>query len=186
VRFDEATARAMGRTSQGVRGIRLRADDRVVGMVVVDNAAADVFLLTACENGYGKRTPLADYPIKGRGGLGVINIQARPGSRNGAVIGMRLCRDADDIMYITEGGMIVRSPVADTRPMGRNVQGVRMINLKEGDRLVAVEIVARKDLEDYGLVDNGGEGPAELGNDGLGAEEPAFEDPPPSDGADDE
>ena len=70
--------------------------------------------------------------------------------------------------------------------MGRNTQGVRLVNLKEGDRLVAVEIVARKDLEAYGLVDNGGEGPAELGDGDLGAEEPALEDPPPSVGADDE
>jgi DNA gyrase subunit A len=161
VRFDEAAARAMGRTSQGVRGIRLRQGDRVVGMVVVGNPE-ELYLLTACENGFGKRSPLGDYPIKGRGGLGVINIQARPGARNGDVIGMRLCRDDDDVMYITAGGMIVRSPVADTRPMGRNVQGVRMINLKEGDRLVGVEIVARKDLEEYGLVDNG-EGEPETG-----------------------
>jgi DNA gyrase subunit A len=122
-------------------------------MVVVDDPHS-TYLLTACRHGYGKRTPLDDYPVKGRGGLGVINIQAKPGGRNGDVIGVRLCRDEDDVMYITEGGMIVRSPVGQTRPMGRNVQGVRMVNLRDGDALVALEIVSRKDLESYGVVED--------------------------------
>jgi DNA gyrase subunit A len=147
MRFDESGARAMGRTSYGVRGIKLREGDRVVAMVVVQTE--DASLLTACENGHGKRTPIADYPIKGRGGLGVINIRA--GGRNGEVIGMRRCHDDDDVMYITKDGMIVRSPVAETRPMGRNVQGMRLVNLKKGDQLVGVEIVTRRDLEAFGL-----------------------------------
>ncbi|MCP3916696.1 MAG: DNA gyrase subunit A [bacterium] len=149
-RFAESAARAMGRTSYGVRGIKLREGDRVVAMVVVKSDEA--YLLTVCENGYGKRTPIADYPVKGRGGFGVINIRA--GGRNGEVIGMRHCHGDDDAMYITEGGMIVRSPVAETRPMGRNVQGMRMVNLKRGDRLVGVEIVTRRDLEAYGVTED--------------------------------
>jgi len=120
-------------------------------------AEPDTFLLTACKHGYGKRTPIEDYPIKGRGGLGVINI--RTTERNGDVVGMSSCRDADDVMFITAGGMIVRSPIADTRPMGRNTQGVRLVNLKEGDGLVGIEIVTATDLEAFGQV-NGAAAPA--------------------------
>ena len=144
IRFHEARARAMGRTTYGVRGIRLRPGDRVVDMVVADPSAD---LLTACEHGHGKRTPIADYPIKGRGGLGVINIRTE--GRNGEVIGAVLCHDQDEILFITESGMIVRSPVGETRPMGRNTQGVRLVNLKEEDRLVGIEIVTAEDLEQY-------------------------------------
>ena len=145
IRFDEAAARAMGRTSRGVRGIRLAAEERLVGLVV---AKPDTYLLTSCEFGYGKRTPIDDYPIQGRGGQGVINI--RTSQRNGLVVGLDRCADADDVMFITESGMIVRSPVADMRPMGRNTQGVRLVNLKEGDRLVGVQVVTAADLEEYG------------------------------------
>ena len=144
IRFDEKAARSMGRTSTGVRGIRLLGEDRVIGLVVAD---PDAFLLTACSNGYGKRTPIADYPIKGRGGQGVINIQA--GERNGLVVGISLCREADDAMFITAQGMIVRSPVAEMRPMGRNTQGVRLVNLKEDDQLVAMETIRADELEEY-------------------------------------
>jgi len=177
VRFDEAAARAMGRTSRGVRGIKLREGDRVVAMVVVKTD--DAFLLTATENGYGKRTPISDYPVKGRGGLGVINIRA--GGRNGEVVGMRRCHEDDDVMFITEGGMIIRSPVSDTRPMGRNVQGMRMVNLKEGDRLTGVEIVTRSDLEAYGLAEdeNGQEGGAGDVDDAGSGPLPPIEDVPP-------
>ncbi len=147
IRFDEKAVRSMGRTSFGVRGIRLREGDVVVGMIVVSEAA---FILTACEHGHGKRTPTDDYPIKGRGGLGVINIRTE--GRNGKVVGMVMCREADEAMFITETGMIVRSPIADSRPMGRNTQGVILVNLKENDRLVAVELVSAEDLEQYGHV----------------------------------
>ena len=144
MRFDEADARSMGRTSYGVRGIRLLGEDRVVDMIV---AAPDTFLLTACEKGFGKRTPIEDYPIKGRGGQGVINIQAE--ERNGPVIGMVSCREDDEVMLITQSGMIVRSSVAEMRPMGRNTQGVRVVNLKDGDKLVGVELVSAEDLTQY-------------------------------------
>jgi DNA gyrase subunit A len=150
IRFDEKAARAMGRTSRGVRGVRLLADDRVVGMVV-SPPEADATVFTATENGYGKRTLIEDYPIKGRGGQGVINIKTS--GRNGHAIGIALCADGDDVMFITAGGMIVRSPVAGMRPMGRGTQGVRVINLKEDDGLVATEIVYAADLEAFGLND---------------------------------
>jgi DNA gyrase subunit A len=148
IRFDEKAARSMGRTSYGVRGIRLLRDDRVVGMLVA--STEDTFILTACEHGHGKRTPIADYPVKGRGGQGVINIRTE--GRNGNVIGLVLCKEQDDMMFITEQGMIVRSPVADSRPMGRNTQGVILVNLKEGDRLVGVELVSAEDVEAYARV----------------------------------
>jgi DNA gyrase subunit A len=147
IRFDEASARAMGRTSYGVRGIRLRGGDRLVDMLVADPQA---FVLTACEHGHGKRTPVVEYPVQGRGGYGVINI--RTGGRNGSVVGMSLCRDADEVMFITAQGMIVRTPVSEMRPMGRNTQGVILVDLKEDDRLVAIEIVDATDLEDYAKV----------------------------------
>ncbi len=144
MRFDEAGARAMGRTTRGVRGIRLRGDDLVVGMVVADETA---HLLTACERGHGKRTPVADYPIKGRGGQGVINI--RTSGRNGPVVSVALCSEGDDVMFITQSGMIVRSNVSDLSSMGRNTQGVRLVNLKPGDLLVAVEVVSGSDIERF-------------------------------------
>ncbi len=147
VRFDEQAVRAMGRSARGVRGIRLKEGDAVVGMAVVAAEDPGAYILTACERGYGKRTPLEEYPIKGRGGQGVINIRTQ--GRNGAVVSVRLCREADDVMFITEKGMIVRSRAADISSMGRNTQGVRLVNLKEDDRLVAAAIVAAEDLERF-------------------------------------
>lgn len=146
IRFDESAARSMGRTSRGVRGIKLKPDDYVVGLIVAD---PDAYLLTACQHGHGKRTPLEEYPVKGRGGQGVINI--RTSGRNGPVVGLALCRDGDDVMFITASGMIVRSRVADMRPMGRSTQGVRLVNLKSDDELVAMQVVSAEDLEEYGL-----------------------------------
>jgi len=145
IRFDERAARSMGRTSHGVRGIRVLEGDQVVGMVLADDDEAS--LLSACEHGHGKRTLVGDYPIKGRGGQGVINIRTE--GRNGLVVGIALCRDEDEVMFITQGGMIVRSPVSDSRPMGRNTQGVILVDLKDEDRLVGIEVVTAEDLEQY-------------------------------------
>ncbi|MGK0216801.1 MAG: DNA gyrase subunit A [Planctomycetota bacterium] len=144
-RFDEASVRSMGRTSRGVRGLRLKEGDEVIGLVV---AQADAFLLTACENGHGKRTPMADYPIKGRGNMGVINI--RTTERNGPVVAVRLAQEGDDVMYISEGGMIVRGHVTDISSMSRNTQGVKLVNLKKEDKLVAIAMVQAEDLERFG------------------------------------
>jgi DNA gyrase subunit A len=144
IRFDEKAARSMGRTSFGVRGIRLREGDHVVGVLV---ANPDSFILTACEHGHGKRSAVTEYPVKGRGGQGVINIQT--GERNGLVVGLALCLEADEAMFITAQGMIVRSPVNEMRPMGRNTQGVRLVNLKDEDQLVAVEVINAVELEEY-------------------------------------
>ena len=141
----------MGRSSRGVKGAKLLGDDQVVGMVV---AEPDAFLLTASVNGYGKRTQLSDYPIKGRGGQGVIDI--RTTERNGKVITAKFCREEDEAMFITESGMIVRTAIADISTVGRNTQGVRLVNLKDGDSLVSVEIISSADLERF--VDEEGEG----------------------------
>ncbi len=145
VRFDEQAARSMGRTAGGVRGVRLTAGDRVIAMQVADPTEDALTVVTACERGYGKRTPLEDYPIKGRGGQGVINIKVS--ERNGEVVGMRLCRSEDDLLFITLSGMIVRISAVEMRPMGRNTQGVRLVNLKDDDGLVALEVVTQDDLE---------------------------------------
>ncbi len=142
IHFAESAVRGMGRTSRGVRGIKLKEDDQVVGMVVADPEA---FLLTACEHGHGKRTPIADYPIKGRGGQGVINVRTE--GRNGRVVSVKLAREGDDAMFITENGMIVRTSVSEIGTMGRATQGVRLVNLKKEDKLVALEIVSESDLE---------------------------------------
>ncbi len=150
MRFDEAAARSMGRTARGVRGIRLKTGDRVVGMVVNND---DHTILTATAKGYGKRTALADYPIKGRGGQGVINI--RCSERNGDVISVSGCDEGDDVMFITASGMIVRTNVGDISTIGRNTQGVRLINLKDKagveDELVAAEVVSEADIEKYAI-----------------------------------
>jgi DNA gyrase subunit A len=100
-------------------------------------------LLTACRLGYGKRTPLAEYPVKGRGTRGVISIDAN--DRNGDVVGMKLVGDDDDVMLITEKGILMRTRVAEIRETGRNAAGVRLIRLDEGDRLVAL---AKVDAEE--------------------------------------
>ena len=148
IRFDEAAARSKGRKARGVRGIKLKGGDRVVDMLVARDPEG--LVLTACERGYGKRTPISDYTTKGRGGQGVINIRST--ERNGRVVSMKLCKDGDDAILITRSGMIVRSPVSDLRPMGRVTAGVRIINLKGVDALVGAEIVDAADLE---LVDGG-------------------------------
>ena len=152
-RFDEAAVRQMGRNAGGVRGIRLKDGDAVIGMVVT--ATTDATIVTSCANGYGKRTPIDDYPIKGRGNMGVINIKVT--ERNGPVVSIARCHDGDDLMFITEGGMIVRSPADELRPMGRNTQGVRLVNIKGQDHVVAVEVVRAADLEDNDEGDTTGE-----------------------------
>ncbi len=133
IRFHESDVRSMGRVSVGVRGIKLRDGDEVVDMVVVEQGA---FLLTVCERGFGKRTDLDDYRVQSRGGLGLINIKTT--DRNGRVVALKAVHDDDELMMITANGMIVRTGLEQVRAIGRNTAGVRMISLKEGDKLVAV------------------------------------------------
>lgn len=150
IRFDESDARSMGRVARGVRGIRLKPGDEVVSLLV-SNADQDV--LTVCQNGYGKRTTLEEYRIQARGGQGMINI--RTSERNGAVVTALSVGSEDEVMMITQGGMIVRSPVSGISQIGRATQGVRVISLKADDSLVAVACVPPDEITPDGNNGNG-------------------------------
>ena len=144
VRFKESKVRAMGRTARGVRGIRLTKGQKVNSLIVVKSEESSV--LTVTENGFGKRTAMTDYAVKGRGGLGVISIQTT--ARNGQVIGAVAVDDDDDVMLISDQGTLIRTPVKDVSVLGRNTQGVTLVKLGGGERLVSLErIVEYKDPE---------------------------------------
>jgi DNA gyrase subunit A len=194
IRFDQAQARAMGRNTRGVKGITLREGDEVIGLVVADPQG---YLLTVCENGYGKRTPFGlneegdtgaeteadvetpaedvvepppveepaepaadgeDAPVdrsamryrkQKRGGYGVRDI--RTSERNGTVVASTAVREGDEIMLITPQGMVNRTRVEEIRVVGRNTQGVRIMNLNEGDKIASVAKVAKEDVESTAL-----------------------------------
>ena len=131
IRFDETDVRPMGRTAYGVRGISLRDDDEVVAMEVVREGGT---LLTVAQNGYGKRTELDEYRLQSRGGVGIINIQTS--DRNGKVVGIAYVHDDDELMIISQQGMILRMRAGDVRAIGRATQGVRLIEMEEGDEVV--------------------------------------------------
>ncbi len=140
IRFKEGEIRPIGRSGHGVRGIRLNKGDEVVGMETV--LPEDTFL-TATENGYGKRTDVGKYRLQSRGGKGVINIKTT--ERNGIVVGIKKANDEDDLMLMTEKGMTIRLPVKDVSVIGRNVQGVRLLRLDEGDKLAALAHIIKED-----------------------------------------
>ena len=137
IRFKETDVRTMGRTAAGVKGIKLRKGDEVVDMIIVDKMAT---LLTVCENGYGKRTDFDQYRLQSRGGMGIINIRAN--DRNGSVVGLKSVRNADEMMLISQQGKIIRAAISSLRTIGRATQGVRVISLKPGDKLVAIASMA--------------------------------------------
>ncbi|HKQ15732.1 MAG TPA: DNA gyrase subunit A [Steroidobacteraceae bacterium] len=149
IRFDENDVRPMGRTAAGVRGIRLPVSEEVISLIIVDEQG---MVLTASQNGYGKRTLVEDFPIHGRGGQGVIALQIS--ERNGQMVGALLVKPDDEIMLISSSGTLVRTPVGEISIQGRNTQGVRLIRLDEGDRLVGLERILAEGEE-------GGEPPAE-------------------------
>jgi DNA gyrase subunit A len=142
IRFDENQVRSMGRASRGVKGIKLRSGDAVVGMVIVEEKAA---LFTVCENGYGKRTGLENYRPQSRGGLGLKNIKTS--TRNGKVVALQAVKSNDDLMMITANGMIIRTGLDEIRSIGRNTQGVRLIKLKPDDKLVAAEKIVSEEAD---------------------------------------
>lgn len=151
VYFDENKVRAMGRNSQGVRGVSLQGDDVVVGMVVVrPEELEQSHLLTVCANGYGKRTPVSDYRLTNRGVKGVINIKTT--DRNGPVVSMMgVTEDSrDDMVIVTQNGILIRQKVADVSVIGRNAQGVRLINPDDGDQVIDVAQVINQDEEEEG------------------------------------
>jgi DNA gyrase subunit A len=135
IRFAEDEVRAMGRSAAGVRGMKLGKDQRVVSLLTAADEALSV--LTATENGYGKRTPVAEYTRHGRGGQGMIAIDCS--DRNGKLLAAQLVSPEDQIMLITTGGVLIRTRVAEVREMGRSTQGVRLINLDEGEKLAGLE-----------------------------------------------
>ncbi len=142
IRFSETDVRQMGRTACGVRGIKLPQGKRVISLII----ASDSPVLTATENGYGKRTLAADYPVYGRGGQGVIAIQVT--ERNGAVVGAVPADDNDEVMLISSGGTLVRTRVNEISVMGRNTQGVNLISLSRDEVLVGIErILEERDEE---------------------------------------
>jgi DNA gyrase subunit A len=143
VRFSETDVRAMGRNATGVRGMRLGETQYVISMIQVAEGGS---ILTATENGFGKRTPASDYPLKGRGGQGVISIQTN--ERNGDVVSAVQVQNGDEIMLISDNGTLVRIAVDDVSEMGRNTQGVRLIRLTNDEKLVEVEnIIAIDEAE---------------------------------------
>jgi DNA gyrase subunit A len=144
VRFSEEDVRAMGRNARGVRGMMLEADQEVIAMLVANDESKTV--LTATENGFGKRTPIAEYTRHGRGTKGMIAIQTS--ERNGKVVGAVLVSTEDQIMLITTGGVLVRTRVSEIREMGRATQGVTLISVDDGSRLSGVRRVAERDADE--------------------------------------
>jgi len=138
-RFSESKVRSMGRTAAGVKGITLKGDDKVIGMVVASDTNT---LFTATENGYGKRTTVSGYRMTNRGGVGVRNIICSP--RNGRVVAVKSVTDDDDLMFISKKGIIIRTPAKGISVIGRNTQGVRIMKLVSGDKLVAATKVVKE------------------------------------------
>jgi len=156
IRFHEEDVRPMGRVSRGVRGMTLEDDDVVIGMEVINPSATGSTIFTVTENGFGKRTELAEYRVQSRGGKGIITIKTT--ERNGCVVDIMQVSDENDLMLITDQGKILRIPVAPFSVIGRNTQGVRLMTAEQNERIVAVAKLAEKDEGDEGP-DNGDELP---------------------------
>ncbi len=133
IRFAEQDVRPMGRTARGVKGIEVPPGQQVIALIIAGSGT----ILTVTEQGYGKRTAIKEYRIQGRGGQGIISIRTTP--RNGSVVGAVQVEEEDEIVLITNGGTLIRTPVDDISLMGRNTQGVKLINLPEDERLVGIE-----------------------------------------------
>ncbi|MCX7171155.1 MAG: DNA gyrase subunit A, partial [Proteobacteria bacterium] len=144
VRFAEDDVRAVGRNARGVRGMQLDREQRVISMLVAANE--DFSVLTATENGFGKRTQIAEYTRHGRGTKGMIAIHTS--ERNGKVVGALLVQPDDELMLISTGGVLIRTLVREIREMGRSTQGVTLINLDDGTKLAGIEkIIETEDLD---------------------------------------
>lgn len=148
IRFPETDVRSMGRVSRGVRGMRLADGEQIISLIIAQQEGA---ILTATEFGYGKRTNLEEYRVQGRGGQGIISIQTS--ARNGQVVGAVQVCEEDQIMLITNGGTLVRTPVKHVSLVGRNTQGVRLINLSNDEKLVGLERVIEDENEEVDIDD---------------------------------
>ena len=147
IRFQESDVRAMGRTACGVRGVKLGKGQRVISLIIGN----DGDVMTVTENGYGKRTAIEQFPVKGRGGMGVISIKTS--ERNGEQVGAVRVSELDEIMLITDGGTLVRTRVADVSQMGRDTQGVTMIRLSKGEHLIGIERIEALDGDEAEPID---------------------------------
>ncbi|HET7626036.1 MAG TPA: DNA gyrase subunit A, partial [Verrucomicrobiae bacterium] len=154
IRFNESDVRSMGRSATGVRGINLNEGDALVAAIVV---VPDATLLVAGENGIGKRTDFGEYRVQSRGGKGIITMKTN--EKTGGVVGALTVRDTDEIMMITTGGQMVRTFVKDIREAGRNTQGVKLINLGEGDKLQGIARVIGEQQEDAAVEPESSEQP---------------------------
>jgi len=143
IRFPENQARSLGRVTRGVKGVELASGDSVVGMVVISSGNDGFTILTVTENGYGKRTSIAEYRAQGRGGSGIINIQTPP--RNGDVVGVKQVTDEDDLILINNRGRMIRIGANSIPIIGRNTKGVRLITLESEEKVVGVARLAEKD-----------------------------------------
>ena len=173
IRFNVSDVRRMGRDARGVRGIDLREGDRVIGMTVI--TSDDQQVLCVSQNGFGKRTPVSEWRVQGRGGLGIIAMDAS--ERNGEVVSLGLVTPEDQAMVITDGGQVIRTRVGEIREAGRNTQGVRIIRLSDNERVVDVAKVAEQDDEAVAALPTPtlvppaeGEGLAQGGEDSEGGE----------------
>ncbi len=154
IRFPEANVRSMGRTAYGVKGIELEPGDEMISMEVVHRREGAT-LVTVTEHGYGKRTDLTEYRSQSRGGKGIITIQTTP--RNGDVVAVLQVDPEDDVMLVTAGAQVLRLSVAALRVIGRNTQGVRLIEMAQGDRVAAAAIMREKDEVPAAAAGSGGE-----------------------------
>jgi DNA gyrase subunit A len=141
IRFHEEEVRPMGRDAAGVRGVKLATGQELIALIVVGEG----LVLTASENGYGKLTPLDDFPRHGRGGQGVIALQTT--ERNGATVAALQVKAGEEIMLITSTGTLVRTPVDEISVVGRNTQGVRLIRVAEGERLSGIERIESLEVD---------------------------------------
>jgi DNA gyrase subunit A len=155
IHFHEDDVRIMGRTAAGVKGITLADDDEVVAAVVLKSHEEEDSILTVTENGFGKRTAVTDYRLQKRGGKGIFAIKTS--ERNGKVVGALQVVDEDQVMLIADSAKVIRLPMDSMRIIGRNTQGVKMINLNEGEKVVALSMLARNDEEMDDTLEDGEE-----------------------------
>ena len=144
ITFDEKDVRPMGRTAQGVIGIRLEEDDQVVGMEsIITGGKATLLAIT--ENGFGKRTELEEYRVQNRGGRGVITYKVTP--KTGDIVGIKIASGDEDIMLITDTGTIIRLKVKDVSILGRSTQGVTLMRTNDGGKVVSIELINTNEEE---------------------------------------
>jgi DNA gyrase subunit A len=154
IRFDEQQVRPMGRNTAGVKAVELEDSDAVVGMTTTDPERNQV--LAVCQRGFGKKTPLEEFRVQNRGGKGIILIDCS--ERNGPVVGIALVKTGDELVLITDRGQIIRMSVNDIRETGRNAQGVKLMNVEDDERIVAVEVVSERTEDENGEESEGSDG----------------------------